>query len=113
VHGIIQGRDWATNVIPGTCDLFYNVRAPTVQELEALLPRIIACFNAAAIATGCKVEIKRHPLYKNVANNPTLAKSYQSVIQQKFDRTVGDDTFFASTGTSSVFILIISRRGGY
>jgi metal-dependent amidase/aminoacylase/carboxypeptidase family protein len=104
VHGIIQGKDWAMNVIPGTCDLLYNIRAPNVTELEALIPRVINCFKAAALATGCKVEIKQQPLYKDVANNSSLAKSYQSLMHQKYDRQVGDMTFYASTGESLYLI---------
>jgi metal-dependent amidase/aminoacylase/carboxypeptidase family protein len=100
VHGIIQGKNWAINVIPAECDLFFDVRAPSVGELKELIPRVINCFKAAAIATGCKLKIKEHPLYKDVANNPTLAKSYQSIIQQKYNRTIGDMTFYASTGAS-------------
>ena len=98
MHGIIQGKDWAPNVIPASCDLIYNVRAPTVAELEALIPRVVACFEAAGLATGCKVHITKHSLYKDVANSPSLAGAYQSVVKERHDREVGSETFYASTG---------------
>ncbi|UZJ51112.1 hypothetical protein CBS101457_000432 [Exobasidium rhododendri] len=113
VHGIIQGKDWATNVIPATCDLYYNLRAPTIQELEALIPRVVNCFQAAALATGCKVEIKRHPIYKNVANNDSLARSYQNVVLDKYDREVSDITFFASTDFGNVTFELPSLHAEY
>ena len=98
VHGIIQGKDWAANVIPASCELIYNLRAPTVEELEALIPRVINCFEAAGTATGCKVDVKKFPLYKNVVNNPALAASYQSFMEDHYEDQIGDETFFASTG---------------
>lgn len=98
VHGIIQGKDWAANVIPDYCKLIYNARAPTVQELEELIPRVVACFEAAALATGCKVKVTKSSLYKNVVNAPRLSKQYQSFMKKRYNQEVGEETFFASTG---------------
>lgn len=88
------------NVIPAYCELIFNVRAPTVTQLKELVIRVNKCFEAAATATGCKMEIKQQPIYKDVANNSSLAKSYQSFIKDNYGRVVDDITFFASTGES-------------
>jgi metal-dependent amidase/aminoacylase/carboxypeptidase family protein len=53
--GIITKGGSVPNVIPHETELFYNIRAPTVVELHELIQKIKACFEAAALATGCKV----------------------------------------------------------
>jgi amidohydrolase len=57
VHGIITHGGDAANIIPGHTRSSWYVRAPKKDRLEVLLPRILACFEAAATATGCSLEI--------------------------------------------------------
>jgi len=58
VHGILSGEDWSANVIPGNSHLLYNIRAPTKKDLKLLVERVKRCFEAAALATGCEMEIE-------------------------------------------------------
>lgn len=59
VHGIIQGHNMAPNVVPDNVSLHYNVRGPTAQDVEANLRKVIPCFEAAALATGCTYKIEK------------------------------------------------------
>jgi amidohydrolase len=57
IHGIvIKGGD-APNIIPAHTAVRYFARAKTLDRLGDLLPRVHRCFEAGAIATGCKYEI--------------------------------------------------------
>ncbi|KAI1788274.1 aminoacylase 1-like protein 2, partial [Ganoderma leucocontextum] len=58
VHGIFEGKGWAPNIIPDYSKMFRYVRAPTRAKVEAAVPRVKACFEAAGLATGCKVKLE-------------------------------------------------------
>ncbi|KAI0367090.1 amidohydrolase [Pilatotrama ljubarskyi] len=99
VHGIILGRDWAPNVIPDYAKLRYIVRAPTWAELEVLRARVRACFDAAALATACKIEVKLGAGYFELRNNDVLGREYASVIGNRYGTTTvssGDGAKFST-----------------
>nr|XP_060473191.1 xaa-Arg dipeptidase [Panthera onca] len=58
-------------------ELIYYFRAPSMKELPVLTKKAEDCFRAAALATGCTVEIKggAHDYY-NVLPNKSLWKAY-------------------------------------
>jgi amidohydrolase len=73
VHGIITHGGDAANIIPGFTKSTWYVRAPNQDRFDVLLPRIMACFDAAATATGCKLEVERvGHFYENMEHNPLL-----------------------------------------
>ncbi|KAI0773073.1 hypothetical protein BD413DRAFT_473224, partial [Trametes elegans] len=100
VNGIIVGKDWAPNaVIPDYAKLRYIVRAPTWQELEALRDRVRACFDAAALATACKIEVRLGTGYFELRNNDILGQEYANVVGDRYGITTvssGDGTKFSS-----------------
>lgn len=55
VHGIVTRAGTAPNAIPGDATGRWYLRAATVAELDELRPRVLACFRAGALATGCEV----------------------------------------------------------
>jgi metal-dependent amidase/aminoacylase/carboxypeptidase family protein len=57
IHGIVTNGGAAPNVIPAHTSAKYMVRSKTLEQLRNLLPRVHSCFEAGAIATGCKMEI--------------------------------------------------------
>ncbi|KAG6827534.1 hypothetical protein H0H92_011413, partial [Tricholoma furcatifolium] len=59
VHGIFEGKDWAPNIIPDYAKMRFYIRAPTRSGLEETVKRVLPCFEAAALATGCTVSINR------------------------------------------------------
>ena len=57
IHGIVTRGGEAANVIPARTSASYYVRASTLEELAELQPRVEACFQAGATATGAELEI--------------------------------------------------------
>ena len=53
--GVITKGGTVPNIIPELTELLYYLRAPTVRELDKLINKVVACFEAAAKATGCTV----------------------------------------------------------
>ncbi|KAI0757194.1 amidohydrolase [Daedaleopsis nitida] len=92
VHGVISGRDWVPNIVPDYAKMHYIVRAPTWAELEALRDRVKACFEAAALATACKIEVALHTGYYNVRQNSVLAQEYARLVDDMYGMSteIGD-----------------------
>ncbi len=98
VHGIITHGGQAPNIIPDYTAARFYVRSLDLAYLEELYPRVVACFEAAAQATGCRMKVTSagkdyHP-YKPVYS---LAELFQrnleslgeSVDQGPVDRELG------------------------
>jgi amidohydrolase len=83
VHGVITHGGTAPNVIPAHTMMSWYVRAATDERLDELYPLIVRCFEAAAIATGCTMEVtETGHRYKDMRNDQLLAKLYQSNSEQ-------------------------------
>jgi amidohydrolase len=77
LHGIIAEGGDAPNVIPDYTRSSWYVRAENRARLEELLPRVVACFEAAATATGCEVEVEYvGHTYDELISNPTMTEMY-------------------------------------
>ncbi len=57
IHGIVTKGGDAPNVIPSDTRGKWIIRADTLAQLELLEPKVRACFEAGAVATGAKLEI--------------------------------------------------------
>lgn len=78
VHGVIREGGVKPNIIPERAVMEYYVRAPTRTERGHLAKRIVACFEAAAKATGCDVKIEdQDEPYDDVVTNSVLAECYE------------------------------------
>jgi amidohydrolase len=75
VHGIVMKGGDAVNVVPKDAVAHFMVRAPSLQDLALLRPRIERCLEAGALATGTELEIRAlSPTYSQfVADNALLA----------------------------------------
>ncbi|WP_261166254.1 M20 family metallopeptidase [Microbacterium sp. Marseille-Q6965] len=75
VHAIVTDGGQAPNIIPEHAALRVFVRAGERDHLlENVVPRVRACFEGAALATGCEVLIEeRTPPYFSLVSNPVLA----------------------------------------
>ena len=83
VHAIISNGGVKPNIIPEKSALEYYIRAPNKVELQQLREKVVACFEAAAKATGCTVEVKEGGLtYDNLVSNPVLAKLYAANLEK-------------------------------
>lgn len=78
IHGIIIRGGDAPNVIPAHTAAKYIVRGETLAELERLRPRVYQCFEAGALATGCKMEIVGGDKpYSEMIHDPDIAALYK------------------------------------
>ncbi len=77
VHGVITYGGGAPNVIPEYTSMAWYVRALTKERLDELYTKVVACFEAAARATGCSYEVAPigHP-YTDIVPNPVMADVY-------------------------------------
>lgn len=58
VHGIVTHGGDAPNVVPAHTSARYLVRGENLAELEEVRSKVYRCFEAGAVATGCKLEIR-------------------------------------------------------
>ena len=77
IHGVIREGGHAPNIIPAYTRSSWYVRAGTKDRLDGLFPRVQACFEAAALATGCRVEIEHvGHTYTEMVSDKTLVEYY-------------------------------------
>ncbi len=78
VHGIIEEGGDAPNVIPSYTRSSWYVRADSKARLQEVEARVHAAFEAAAVATGCDVELipTGHP-YDHLQTNHTIAALFE------------------------------------
>ncbi|KAI6014998.1 hypothetical protein F5J12DRAFT_512954 [Pisolithus orientalis] len=84
IHGIFQGKDWAPNIIPDNSTMYWYVRAPTTKEALETAERVKACFQAAAVATGCKVTIAKGSVGNELVQNPVLGAELADVVCKNY-----------------------------
>ena len=78
VHGVITRGGSAANVIPAAITGRYMVRSRTIDGLRAVEPRVRACFEAGALATGCTVTYEKlSPDYSHMEADPGLMAAYR------------------------------------
>jgi len=79
VHCIIDHGGDASNIIPKYTKSTWGIRSASSERLADLIPKVHACFDAAASATGCRVEVNQlgHP-YLNMVNNEVMTELYQA-----------------------------------
>ncbi len=78
VHGIVVKGGDAPNVVPSDTWGKFLVRASDLEALAVLEPRIRACFEAGALATGCQVEISlASPRYSQFQPDQAMMAAYR------------------------------------
>lgn len=75
VHGVIREGGHAPNIIPSYTRSSWYVRAQTREQLDELFARVAVCFEAAAVATGCRLEIE------HVGHTYTEMQSDQAMVE--------------------------------
>ncbi|MDQ2960771.1 MAG: M20 family metallopeptidase [Candidatus Dormibacteraeota bacterium] len=74
VHGFVAEGGTAPNIIPERTSGEFLTRARDAAYLDEMNTRFRAIFDAAALATGCTVELVQHATYKDLRSNPVLAE---------------------------------------
>ncbi len=78
VHGVITDGGSAPNVIPARTEMLWYVRAETDERLDELYPKVMACMEAAALATGCELRVSQTGhRYKDMRNDQVMARLFQ------------------------------------
>jgi amidohydrolase len=76
VHGIITDGGAAPNIIPDRAAARFMVRSPDDAYLAELRARVLACFEGAALATGCEIRHEWSDLCDVVKTNRPLAEAF-------------------------------------
>lgn len=113
IHGIIVSGGDAANIIPHYTKSSWYVRAQTMERLAVVSEKVRACFEAAATATGCRLEIE--PMghtYTELVNNPVMVDIY-AANSAALGRTMLRGTDFppsqtGSTDTGNVSLVVPS-----
>jgi amidohydrolase len=82
IHGIITEGGKAVNVIPQIAQAMFSVRAFQADYLGQVSERVIKCAEAAAIATGTRVEVNVRRGYKDMRDNLTLVRRFGEHLQE-------------------------------
>jgi amidohydrolase len=84
IHGIIRDGGQAVNVIPHHTAASLLIRAEEDEYLdESLKPKVLACFQGAAEATGCRLEHHwgEESRYMAMRANRAMAEAYAANIE--------------------------------
>jgi len=76
IAGIITHGGDAANIIPGYTSAEFSVRGVNEKRRSEVLEKVQTCAEAAALATGCRVEYKSEPGYSEIYPNPTLSRVF-------------------------------------
>jgi amidohydrolase len=78
VHGIVTNGGQAANIIPESVSGRFMCRSTSLAALEVLEPRVMACFEAGALATGTTFERQElAPVYSHMESDPALLGLYR------------------------------------
>jgi amidohydrolase len=78
VHGITTYGGQAANIIPESVTGRFMCRSTSLEGLAVLEPRVMACFEAGALATGCTLaRVELAPVYSHMESDPGLLALYR------------------------------------
>jgi len=73
IHGVVADGGAAANIIPERAVADFNVRGPSLASMWALYRRVVACAEAAAVATGARLTVTQHrDVYEPLKRNQAL-----------------------------------------
>ncbi len=89
VHGIVGHGGDAPNIVPDETTARYYLRAPDLESLRRLQPRIERCFEAGALATGAELTIDQVSApYSEFVHDDEIAGLYRANALE-LGRTMG------------------------
>ncbi len=107
IHGICTHGGDAANIVPAHTSARYMIRSETLDELQELRVKVHHCFEAGALATGSKLEVRGGDKpYTEMLHDADMAVLYRNNAEslgRKFpdaDSAVG--RFSASTDMGNV-----------
>lgn len=104
IHGIITDGGQAVNVIPHHTAAQLLIRSEDDEYMdEVLKPKVLACFEGAAAATGCELKYRwgEDSRYKAMRTNRALADAYRANVES-LGRQVVDQESHRSMGSTDM-----------
>jgi amidohydrolase len=112
VHGVFLRAGEKPNIVPDHTVAEWYVRSATIETLQVLKARVLACLEGGAAAAGCRMEQQPTcPEYSDLRTNPALSGLY-SANSLALGRPVAEPTpstrVVASTDMGNVSQLVPS-----
>jgi len=83
ISGVISEGGANPSIIPEKSVMEYYIRTSTIEEMVKVKAKVISCFEAAAEATRCTVDIKEpNPSAENMLHSHTVVDLYKANSQQ-------------------------------
>lgn len=102
IHGIVTEGGQAPNIVPDRAVGDFYVRAANVRALEALKPRVQACFEAGATASGCEVEVLWSGVdYLDLNTNWPIAEQFQANAEALGREFIDKDKMWSAAAGST------------
>lgn len=98
LHGSITRGGDAPNIVPDYSEARYMVRAADKRIKDNVVERVLKCFEAGALATGCSMKVDMDSSYANRVVNMTIAEVVRNNAN-KLGRDVPDEPQFVSGST--------------
>jgi amidohydrolase len=106
VHGVVTHGGDAPNAIPERTEGRWYVRAGSIEELDGVASRVWRCFQGAALATGCELQIEPEskPYAEFRADDTALASYRRNALRlgRRFDAGIASRMNRASTDMGNV-----------
>ncbi|MBI4215820.1 MAG: M20 family metallopeptidase [Chloroflexi bacterium] len=109
IHGIITDGGEAPNIVPAHAAGSFLVRAVDAAYLEELRPRALACFQAAAQATGARLAYRWAEVqYEAFLTNETMADLFRQNLETlgRSVRPLNSEAGLGSTDMGNVSQLV-------
>ncbi|KAF8888869.1 hypothetical protein BD779DRAFT_1672177 [Infundibulicybe gibba] len=85
VHGIIEGKDWAPNIIPDYAKMMLLLYSNThASGTGAAGTKVLPCFKAAGLATACEVKITLTSSTYDLRQNRALGNDVSTAVLGKY-----------------------------
>jgi amidohydrolase len=101
VHGIITHGGAAPNIVPDLTSGRWYLRTPVDADLDAMVEHFGTMADAAALATGCTVELRIDPANRcrTMLNNQTLLEIWRRHLA---DAGIADDPIDPNAGSTDM-----------
>ncbi|HJP72851.1 MAG TPA: amidohydrolase [Pseudonocardiaceae bacterium] len=106
IHTVIKEAGAAVNIIPDRAVVECMVRSNTLDEVDALWPRVLACFEAGAIGAGVQMQVSEPLMSLNGFRHDTEMVRLFQANAEALGRTFPDypDRSLGSTDMSEVSV---------
>ncbi|HET7720636.1 MAG TPA: M20/M25/M40 family metallo-hydrolase, partial [Acidimicrobiales bacterium] len=112
IHGVFLKAGEKPNIVPDHTVAEWYVRSATIETLQSLKARVLACLEAGASAAGCRIEVQPTcPEYMDLRTNPVMIDLYRA-NSEALGRPLADPSpanrVIASTDMGNVSYLVPS-----